>query len=165
MRITPFMKRKKGVQFAGIGLDTGGGSSLPIASTTTIGGVMIGEGVNIDETGKISVDSGGGITFTDEETQVGTFAGVTLYCKKVSIADSFFTSVSSIDIPNSVNLNVIFALSGCQGSAGYIQYAPCAIRIYVQLNVCSLMRFGSSISSSEFVTNSGFAYIFYTKRG
>lgn len=165
MRIMPFMKRKKGVQFAGIGLDTGGDSSLPIASTSTVGGVMIGEGVNIDQTGKISVDSGGGITFTDDETQVGTFAGDTLYCKKVSIADSFFTSTSSIDIPNSANLNVLFALSGCQGSAGYLQYSPCSIRIYSQLNVSTLVRLGSSISSSDFVTNSGFAYIFYTKRG
>ena len=37
MRIMPFMKRKKGLQFAGIGLDTGGGggggSSLPDFST------------------------------------------------------------------------------------------------------------------------------------
>ena len=55
MRIMPFMKRKKGLQFAGIGLDTGGGGgSLPIASAETLGGVKVGEGLSIDDEGTLS---------------------------------------------------------------------------------------------------------------
>lgn len=62
MRIMPFMKRKKGLQFAGIGLDTGGGGgggSLPIASSDVLGGVKIGSGVNVASDGTISVSSSG----------------------------------------------------------------------------------------------------------
>lgn len=36
MRIMPFMKRKKGVQFAGFGLDTGGGGSVNFSTDEQI---------------------------------------------------------------------------------------------------------------------------------
>lgn len=50
MRIMPFMKRKNGVQFAGVGLDAGGGGG-----------------------------GGSRLIFSTEETQVGTFLGSPLY--------------------------------------------------------------------------------------
>lgn len=42
-------------------------TSLPIASATTLGGVKIGEGVNVTEDGTISVSSTGGSGITQEE--------------------------------------------------------------------------------------------------
>lgn len=42
-------------------------SALPIASATTLGGVKIGEGVNVTEDGTISVSSTGGSGITQEE--------------------------------------------------------------------------------------------------
>lgn len=64
MRIMPFMKRKKGVQFAGIGLDTGGGGGgsyvLPPATANRLGGVKVGSGLEVDEDGTLSTTGGGG---------------------------------------------------------------------------------------------------------
>lgn len=71
MRIMPFMKRKKGVQFAGIGLDTGGGGggSLPIASAETLGGVKIGNNLSITSEGVLSAS--GGADFSTSEVNTG----------------------------------------------------------------------------------------------
>lgn len=80
MRIMPFMKRKNGVQFAGVGLDTGGGGG-----------------------------GGGGsrLNFSTEETVVGTFMGKPLYAivltrgEDASIVDF---NVRSLGIDKIVNL-------------------------------------------------------------
>ena len=71
MRIMPFMKRKKGVQFAGIGLETGGGGggSLPIASAETLGGVKIGNNLSITAEGVLSAS--GGADFSTSEVDTG----------------------------------------------------------------------------------------------
>lgn len=71
MRIMPFMKRKKGLQFAGIGLDTGGGGggSLPIASAETLGGVKIGNNLSITSEGVLSAS--GGADFSTNEVDTG----------------------------------------------------------------------------------------------
>ena len=89
MRIMPFMKRKKGVQFAGIGLDTGGGGGggsyvLPTATRTRLGGVKVGTGLEVAEDGTLSTSGGGGgqsDTYTADEVEVGTWFGSPLYRK------------------------------------------------------------------------------------
>ena len=48
-----------------IGTGGGGGSDIPIASRTSLGGVIIGDGINVDLNGKISVDKE--TVMTDED--------------------------------------------------------------------------------------------------
>jgi len=57
LRSLPFFKAKKGWQFAGGGLTSdsgGGGGSLPIATTETLGAVRVGNGLEVDNTGTLS---------------------------------------------------------------------------------------------------------------
>lgn len=86
MRIMPFMKRKKGVQFAGIGIDTGGGGggSLPIASAETLGGVKVGSGLSVTSDGTLSA-SGGAVNYSTsrQDTGVKDIDGKTVYVKTV----------------------------------------------------------------------------------
>lgn len=56
LRSLPFFKAKKGWQVAGGGLSADGGS-LPIATTTTLGGVRVGRGLNIDNDGTLSIST------------------------------------------------------------------------------------------------------------
>lgn len=79
MRIMPFMKRKNGVQFAGIGLDTGGGGSLPIASDQILGGVKTGYNMSCDSNGVLTANIW---NFDTVEKRIGTYHGKPLYCKK-----------------------------------------------------------------------------------
>ncbi len=83
MRIMPFMKRKKGVQFAGIGLDTGGGGSyvLPPATENTLGGIKVGSGLSVESDGTLSVEGGNGLIFSTAETAIGTFNNSALYAR------------------------------------------------------------------------------------
>ena len=74
MRIMPFMKRKKGIQFAGVGLDTGGGGGgtyvLPSATSETLGGIKVGSGLSVTSDGTLSTSGGGGgsgVTFSTTE--------------------------------------------------------------------------------------------------
>jgi len=101
MRFMPFVKGKKGFQMAGGGVsDSGGGGGgyvLPPATSNTLGGVKIGNGVNVTSDGTISVSGGGGGGFdysTTEEVNTGHkwIDGKTIYCK------TYF-------IPSQVNLN------------------------------------------------------------
>ena len=87
MRIMPFMKRKKGVQFAGIGLDTGGGGGglyvLPPATANTLGGVKVGQGLSITSDGTLSIDGGcGSFDFSTTEVNTGQkwVDGKSIYC-------------------------------------------------------------------------------------
>lgn len=58
MRIMPFMKRKKGVQFAGVGLDTGGGGTTDydeLSNKPQIGGVTLTGNKTLGDIGAQSV--------------------------------------------------------------------------------------------------------------
>ena len=108
MRIMPFMKRKKGIQFAGVGLDSGGGGgTLPIASADTLGAVKVGENLNITSEGVLSA-SGGGVSFADAEHEVGTYGNRKLFSRtfigavpsSVSSADAWITASSPTSFDN-----------------------------------------------------------------
>lgn len=106
MRFLPFAKGKKGFQFAGGGVSDSGGSgggggsyTLPPATSSTLGGVKIGSGVNVTSDGTISVSGGGGggggfDYSTSEEVNTGHkwIDGKSIFCKVYYI-------------PNQVNLN------------------------------------------------------------
>ena len=96
MRIMPFMKRKKGIQFAGVGLDTGGGGSLPIASDTTLGGVKIGDGLSITPQGVLSALSGG-IHLSTQEHVIGDLDGIPLYSITAVGQIGYFGDASQVD--------------------------------------------------------------------
>ena len=93
MRIMPFMKRKKGIQFAGVGLDTGGGGSLPIASENTLGGVKIGDGLSITPLGVLS----GGIHLSTQEHVIGDLDGTPLYSISAVGQIGYFGDASQVD--------------------------------------------------------------------
>lgn len=85
MRIMPFMKRKKGIQFAGVGLETGGGGGgeLPIASADMLGCVKIGANLSVTSEGVLSAISSN--VYTTEETVIGTWTdGSPIYRKVIS---------------------------------------------------------------------------------
>lgn len=96
MRIMPFMKRKKGIQFAGVGLDTGGGGSLPIASENTLGGVKIGDGLSITPLGVLSALSGG-IHLSVQEHVIGDLDGTPLYSISAVGQIGYFGDASQVD--------------------------------------------------------------------
>lgn len=83
VRTMPYAEADGKPQFAGLnsGGSGGGHYTLPTATSSELGGVKIGEGVNVTSDGTISVDSGGGFTLTDEETVVGYIGSSPLYCK------------------------------------------------------------------------------------
>lgn len=90
MRIMPFMKRKKGIQFAGVGLDTGGGGGgsyvLPPATSSTLGGVKVGTGLEVAEDGTLSSSGGGGglnYSTTRQNTGVKWIDGKDIYVKTI----------------------------------------------------------------------------------
>lgn len=88
MRIMPFMKRKKGIQFAGVGLDTGGGGGgsyvLPPATSETLGGVKVGSGLSVTSDGTLSA-SGGSVNYSTsrQDTGLKDIDGKTVYVKTV----------------------------------------------------------------------------------
>lgn len=66
-------------------LEEGGGYELPIASASTLGGVKIGENLEISESGVLSA-SGGGNEWSTEEHEVGTWIdGTPVYEKTVQV--------------------------------------------------------------------------------
>lgn len=99
MRIMPFMKRKNGVQFAGVGLDTGGGGggSLPIASDQTLGGVKTGYNMSCDSDGVLTANIW---DFDTVEKRIGTYNGKPLYRKK-------FTGLNYPMLENNWNADVV----------------------------------------------------------
>ena len=89
MRMLPCFGRKSGYQMAGGNSDSGGGGggyTLPIASPTTLGGIKVGNNLSIDGDGVLSASGGGsgGISFSSEEHEVGTFGNRKLFSKTLS---------------------------------------------------------------------------------
>ena len=73
------LKRKKN-GFLDFSPDGEGSGGLPIASSETLGGVRVGEGLNITNEGILSVDGGGGIDIpTTGETKVAKIGNKTIY--------------------------------------------------------------------------------------
>lgn len=116
MRMLPFMKRKKGVQFAGIGFDTGGGGggALPIASTETLGGIKVGNNLTIAEDGTLSAESGGGVSFADAEHEVGMYGTRKLFSRTFTstVASSVSTADAWIVAPSKTSFDNIIAYFG-----------------------------------------------------
>lgn len=63
-------------------------TSLPIASATTLGGVKIGEGVNVTEDGTISVSSTGGSGITQSDIPDASASAKGLVNQGVAVANS-----------------------------------------------------------------------------
>ena len=136
MRIMPFMKRKKGVQFAGIGLDTGGGGGgsyvLPPATSNTLGGVKVGTGLEVTEDGILSSSGGGGVNYstTRQDTGIKDINGDTVYSKTIVqniTGDKWFeitvdTGIKAvIDVRGTINAGTWSYLIGTNGGNGQSQ--------------------------------------------
>lgn len=126
MRIMPFMKRKKGVQFAGIGLDTGGGGGggsyvLPTATANRLGGVKVGNGLEVAEDGTLSTSGGGGgggLDFSTIPHVIGKYGNKDLY--SISFVHSALQSGSTIGTLPTVPTAVIAVF----GTYGYPNETP-----------------------------------------
>lgn len=120
MRIMPFMKRKKGVQFAGIGLDTGGGGGggsyvLPTATPNRLGGIKVGAGLEVEEDGTLSTSGGGGggVNYSTTEQVIGSWVDNSPVYSKTIIFDSSATS-GGIQINTGIPSNLRYLeVKGC----------------------------------------------------
>lgn len=94
LRSLPFFKAKKGWMFAGGGLsaDGGGGGSLPIATTETLGAVRVGSGLNVANDGTLT-------TSIDMRKIEGACNNKTLntILTGVTTIDGFFGGIRYID--------------------------------------------------------------------
>ena len=161
MRIMPFMKRKKGVQFAGVGLDTGGGSgTLPIASADTLGAVKIGNNLNITSEGVLSAE---GVTISTDETVIGSFLRSTLYSKAVALSatPTNDTYEESFDT-STFNVKPVFGWWVGIYNNGDMETIPLSIKRYGYRStyLCKLATTRNDASSSP--TSNYFIFI-YTK--
>jgi len=144
MRIMPFMKRKKGVQFAGIGLDTGGGGggSLPIASADTLGAVKIGENLSITSEGLLSAEGGSGEpNFSTTEINTGTkwVDGSDIYritgVRNDASGNSEYTiSIASLNVKNLIKYFSIKYRTSEQLGADRIEFYPSRNELYIKFN-------------------------------
>ena len=105
VRSMPYAEAEGKPQFAGMGSggSSGGGSgyTLPVASSSTLGGVKVGTGLSITENGVLSAtggSGGGGITISTTETAIGTYNGQTLYSKIVPCSVSTSLTANSWDM-------------------------------------------------------------------
>lgn len=76
VRLMPYAEAEGKPQFAGMGMGgSGDGSSytLPVASASTLGGVKVGSGLSITESGVLSASGGGGGSFTTETVTSETY--------------------------------------------------------------------------------------------
>ena len=164
MRIMPFMKRRKGVQFAGIGLDTGGGGggSLPIASADTLGAVKIGENLNITSEGLLSAE-GGGVTISTDETAIGSFLGVPLYSKAIPLsAKPTSDTYEEYFDTTTFNVEPVFGWWVGLYTNGDAETIPLSIKRYGYRGayLCKLSTTRNDASSSP---NSNYFIFIYTK--
>lgn len=129
MRAMPFMKRKKGVQFAGVGIDAGGGgggSPLPIASADMLGGVKIGDNLSITAEGVLSA-SGGEITISTNETKIGTLFGSDLYAIAKETTTTPNTTYQEYFDASSFYINPMFGIWYCIHSNGDVESIPISV--------------------------------------
>lgn len=111
LRTLPFFKTRKGWHVAGTGYDdSGGGYELPVASANTLGGVKIGENLEINSQGVLSASGGGGLSFTTTEQKIGKLGNDDLYSIFVtgSITDSGNFEVTIANARNN-----IFVVGAC----------------------------------------------------
>lgn len=155
MRIMPFMKRKKGLQFAGIGLDTGGGGSLPIASPATLGAIKTGATVETDANGVCDVSIP--ISTSEFYTGLKWTDGKKIYGKNYSLA-SMPTEYTKLDDLNSRNL--IFAF----GSVAYSNKRWSVPFFYNTSVYCTICTTDTEIQvrGTQYTTNL-IVTIYYTK--
>ena len=72
VRSMPYAEAEGVPQFAGMGIASGGsgGGSVPIATTTTLGGVIVGDGLSVSSEGLLT--SNGGIDYSTVEKATGS---------------------------------------------------------------------------------------------
>ena len=94
----------------------GGGGSyvLPVASSSTLGGVKVGSNLSIDESGVLSASGGGAVNYSTTEQQIGTWIdGKPLYQKTYSFNLPTTAGYSDIVIDSSIeNMGNIFIENG-----------------------------------------------------
>lgn len=144
MRIMPFMKRKKGIQFAGVGLDTGGGGSLPIASENTLGGVKIGAGLSITSEGVVSAS--GGVNYSLNHVKIGKYFDDDLYMVSYRLSASKTLAANNwVDLVNDAVLSGC-SLVKCDPIVNGIDQIPLNCNIRLENNKLFLMNFGSAVT-------------------
>lgn len=77
VRSMPYAEAEGKPQFAGMGIGGSGGGSgytLPPASASTLGGVKVGSGLSITESGVLSASGGGGGNFTTDTITSATIS-------------------------------------------------------------------------------------------
>lgn len=118
VRSMPYVEAEGKPQFAGMGSggSSGGGSgyTLPVASASTLGGVKIGDGVNVSSDGTISVEGGGGgINISTTDSKIGTVGGNDLMCIMGNFpTNTNFDSTGSA-ITTGILLDGVDLLGGC----------------------------------------------------
>ncbi len=103
LRFLPFRRAKGGVQFAGYDGKDGGGELyiLPIATRETVGGVKIGNNLQITDDGDLSLL----LNYGDNEIIIGKYGNDILY-QRIITAQSLST------LPSVTNVSKIVGVSG-----------------------------------------------------
>ena len=95
----------------------GGGYVLPVASSSTLGGVKVGTNLSIDENGVLSATGGGAVNYSTTEQQIGTWIdGKPLYQKTFS-STTPATANTNADI---ITDDVFAIVEACFITIGYI---------------------------------------------
>ena len=101
MRIMPFMKRKKGIQFAGAGLDTGGGGGVTdyddLSNKPQIGGVTLTGNKTLADLGAQSALTFDNVPTANSDNPVksgGVASALSDTCKMVKIEHRWDSTVS-----------------------------------------------------------------------
>lgn len=117
LRSLPFFKAKKGWQFAGGGLsaDGGGGGSLPIATTETLGAVRVGYGLNVSNDGTLT-----GLSFPVPDGYVLKFR---VY-DNITLSTSQWATLDTMDVIPL--LCVGYGKNGDQYNFGYVNLVKTA---------------------------------------
>ena len=113
LRSLPFFKSKKGWQFAGGGLESEGGGSLPIASADVLGGVKIGFGLTITAEGVLS--SGATFSTTEFDTGLKTHDNKTIYGRQISKNSQIYSGQIN-NVVRGLNVINVFGYYEVEGS-------------------------------------------------
>lgn len=177
MRFMPFVKGKKGFQMAGGGVsDSGGGGGgyvLPSATSSTLGGVKIGTGVEVTSDGTISVSGGGGgsiPTYSPVEHQVTVWqeeVGGVLKKKPVyqkTVFDITPSTNQQIVVSNIDRLiDYSFKRSVGSPSTYFILYDGTTDSNKIGFNITSSHKLSIESASASYSGGSGTLSLFYTK--